>query len=162
MNIEVIFMFVSLFQHAGTEKSVFPLPEPQEFFQASQVKFDDLAKDLRKLKKDLTGTTCPPHISTLIFTALNLLLRLSLLRSKSVSVIVYITIFHRSRLNANVHPSLGLFPPSAGEVSGFIQDLGWPEGAFPNFQTLYLNKHVIITRQAFLLQDSWRGIRKHL
>ncbi|XP_068110030.1 formin-1 isoform X2 [Hyperolius riggenbachi] len=38
---------------AGTERSVFPLPEPQEFFQASQVKFEDLEKDLRKLKKDL-------------------------------------------------------------------------------------------------------------
>lgn len=45
------------FQHAGTEKSVFPLPEPQDFFQASQVKFDDLTKDIRKLKKDLTGKT---------------------------------------------------------------------------------------------------------
>ncbi len=45
------------FQHAGTEKSVFPLPEPQDFFQAAQVKFDDLTKDIRKLKKDLTGRT---------------------------------------------------------------------------------------------------------
>lgn len=48
-----------MFQHAGTEKSVFPLPDPQEFFQAAQVKFDDLIKDARKLKKDLTGRTCP-------------------------------------------------------------------------------------------------------
>ncbi|XP_061467469.1 formin-like isoform X2 [Rhineura floridana] len=38
---------------AGTDKSVFPLPEPQDLFQASQVKFEDLIKDLRKLKKDL-------------------------------------------------------------------------------------------------------------
>uniref|UniRef100_A0A670IP43 Formin 1 n=1 Tax=Podarcis muralis TaxID=64176 RepID=A0A670IP43_PODMU len=38
---------------AGTERSVFPLPEPQDFFQASQVKFEDLIKDLRKLKRDL-------------------------------------------------------------------------------------------------------------
>ncbi|KAI3367812.1 hypothetical protein L3Q82_026649 [Scortum barcoo] len=42
-------------KHAGTDKSVFPLPEPQDFFQASQVKFDDLTKDIRKLKKDLTA-----------------------------------------------------------------------------------------------------------
>uniref|UniRef100_A0A672H641 Formin-like n=1 Tax=Salarias fasciatus TaxID=181472 RepID=A0A672H641_SALFA len=42
-------------EHAGTEKSVFPLPEPQDFLQASQVKFDDLAKDIRKLKKDLAA-----------------------------------------------------------------------------------------------------------
>lgn len=47
-----------MFQHAGTEKSVFPLPDPQDFFQAAQVKFDDLIKDARKLKKDLTGRTC--------------------------------------------------------------------------------------------------------
>ncbi|XP_042302167.1 LOW QUALITY PROTEIN: formin-1 [Sceloporus undulatus] len=40
-------------KEAGTDKSVFPLPEPQDFFQASQVKFEDLIKDLRKLKKDL-------------------------------------------------------------------------------------------------------------
>lgn len=48
-----------MFQHAGTEKSIFPLPDPQDFFQAAQVKFDDLIKDTRKLKKDLTGRTCP-------------------------------------------------------------------------------------------------------
>ncbi|XP_027855964.1 formin isoform X1 [Xiphophorus couchianus] len=42
-------------KHAGTEKSVFPLPDPQEFFQAAQVKFDDLTKDIRKLKRDLTA-----------------------------------------------------------------------------------------------------------
>lgn len=42
-------------EHAGTEKSVFPLPEPQYFLQASQVKFDDLTKDIRKLKRDLTA-----------------------------------------------------------------------------------------------------------
>ncbi|KAM6466908.1 formin-1 isoform 3-T3 [Liasis olivaceus] len=42
-------------REAGTEKSVFPLPEPQDFFQASQVKFEDLIKDLRKLKRDLEG-----------------------------------------------------------------------------------------------------------
>ncbi|KAL4656461.1 formin-1 [Arapaima gigas] len=42
-------------KHAGTDKSVFPLPEPQDFFLAAQVKFDDLTKDMRKLKKDLTA-----------------------------------------------------------------------------------------------------------
>ncbi|CAG5866317.1 unnamed protein product [Menidia menidia] len=42
-------------KHAGTEKSVFPLPESQDFFQAGQVKFDDLTKDMRKLKRDLTA-----------------------------------------------------------------------------------------------------------
>ncbi|XP_016144908.1 formin-like [Sinocyclocheilus grahami] len=42
-------------ESAGTEKSVFPLPEPQDLFHAAQVKFEDLAKDLRKLKKELTA-----------------------------------------------------------------------------------------------------------
>ncbi|KAM9466983.1 formin [Clarias gariepinus] len=39
---------------AGTDQSVFPLPEPQDFYLAAQVKFDDLLKDMRKLKRDLT------------------------------------------------------------------------------------------------------------
>uniref|UniRef100_A0A8C5QVT2 Formin 1 n=1 Tax=Leptobrachium leishanense TaxID=445787 RepID=A0A8C5QVT2_9ANUR len=37
----------------GTDKSVFPLPDPQDFFLASQMKFEDIDKDLRKLKKEL-------------------------------------------------------------------------------------------------------------
>jgi len=49
--------FYVCFQHAGAEKSVFPLPESQDFFQAAQVKFEDLTKDIRKLKRDLTGRT---------------------------------------------------------------------------------------------------------
>lgn len=52
-------MFFPWFQHAGTEKSVFPMPETQDFFQAAQVKFEDLTKDIRKLKRDLTGGTYP-------------------------------------------------------------------------------------------------------
>ncbi|XP_033498773.2 formin isoform X1 [Epinephelus lanceolatus] len=48
-------MFVPPFKNAGTEKSVFPMPEPQDFFQAGQVKFEDLTKDIRKLKRDLTA-----------------------------------------------------------------------------------------------------------
>ncbi|XP_053567947.1 formin-1 [Bombina bombina] len=39
--------------NGGTEKSIFPLPEPQDLFQASQVKFEDVEKELRKLRKDL-------------------------------------------------------------------------------------------------------------
>ncbi|MGH0164359.1 UNVERIFIED_CONTAM: hypothetical protein FKN15_053906 [Acipenser sinensis] len=39
----------------GTEKTVFPLPEPQDLFLAAQVKFEDVMKDLRKLKKELDG-----------------------------------------------------------------------------------------------------------
>ncbi|KAM4664636.1 formin-1 [Discoglossus pictus] len=42
-------------QDAGSEKSKFPVPEPQDVFLASQVKFEDLEKDLRKLRKDLDG-----------------------------------------------------------------------------------------------------------
>ncbi|XP_073711478.1 formin [Misgurnus anguillicaudatus] len=40
-------------ENAGTENSIFPLPEPQDVFLASQVKFEDLSKDLRKLSRDL-------------------------------------------------------------------------------------------------------------
>ncbi|NWH69438.1 FMN protein, partial [Piaya cayana] len=49
-------------KEAGTDKSTFPLPEPQDFFQASQVKFEDLIKDLRKLKRDLEGNWELPHL----------------------------------------------------------------------------------------------------
>ncbi|XP_028981346.2 formin isoform X2 [Esox lucius] len=42
-------------EHAGTDRSIFPLPEPQDFFLAAQVKFEDLTKDMRKLKRDLTA-----------------------------------------------------------------------------------------------------------
>ncbi|KAK2879232.1 hypothetical protein Q8A67_020023 [Cirrhinus molitorella] len=45
----------NLDENAGTEKSVFPLPDPQDLFHAAQVKFEDLAKDLRKLKRELTA-----------------------------------------------------------------------------------------------------------
>ncbi|XP_069772724.1 formin-like isoform X2 [Narcine bancroftii] len=40
---------------AGTDKSIYPLPEPQELLRASQVRFADLTKELRKLKKDLAA-----------------------------------------------------------------------------------------------------------
>ncbi|ETE63915.1 Formin-2, partial [Ophiophagus hannah] len=38
---------------AGKEQCIFPLPEPQDLFQASQLKFEEFNKDLRKLRKDL-------------------------------------------------------------------------------------------------------------
>uniref|UniRef100_A0A8B9DYE3 Formin-2 n=1 Tax=Anser cygnoides TaxID=8845 RepID=A0A8B9DYE3_ANSCY len=40
-------------EDAGKEQCIFPLPEPQDLFQASQMKFEDFQKDLRKMKKDL-------------------------------------------------------------------------------------------------------------
>ncbi|XP_007436503.1 formin-2 [Python bivittatus] len=40
-------------EDAGKEQCIFPLPEPQDLFQASQLKFEEFNKDLRKLKKDL-------------------------------------------------------------------------------------------------------------
>ncbi|XP_078134472.1 formin isoform X3 [Sander vitreus] len=51
----VLYYLRNFDKHAGTEKSVFPMPEPQDFFQAGQVKFEDLTKDIRKLNKDLTA-----------------------------------------------------------------------------------------------------------
>ncbi|KAF7656298.1 hypothetical protein LDENG_00043980 [Lucifuga dentata] len=41
-------------EYAGTDKSTFPLPEPQDVFLAAQVKFDDLNRDLKQLGQDLT------------------------------------------------------------------------------------------------------------
>ncbi|KAG9341829.1 hypothetical protein JZ751_018551, partial [Albula glossodonta] len=40
-------------EDAGKDTCVYPLPEPQDLFQASQMKFEDFEKDLRKLRKDL-------------------------------------------------------------------------------------------------------------
>uniref|UniRef100_A0A3B5M0H8 FH2 domain-containing protein n=1 Tax=Xiphophorus couchianus TaxID=32473 RepID=A0A3B5M0H8_9TELE len=40
-------------EDAGRETCLYPLPEPQDLFQASQMKFEDFERDLRKLKKDL-------------------------------------------------------------------------------------------------------------
>ncbi|CAJ1080469.1 LOW QUALITY PROTEIN: formin-2 [Xyrichtys novacula] len=40
-------------QDAGRETCVFPLPEPHDLFQASQMKFEDFQKDLLRLRKDL-------------------------------------------------------------------------------------------------------------
>ncbi|XP_059369603.1 formin [Carassius carassius] len=58
-NISLLDYIVSYYlrhldKNAGSEKSIFPLPEPQDVFLSSQVKFDDLSKDLRKLNRDLT------------------------------------------------------------------------------------------------------------
>uniref|UniRef100_A0A3Q2ZTA9 Formin-2-like n=1 Tax=Kryptolebias marmoratus TaxID=37003 RepID=A0A3Q2ZTA9_KRYMA len=44
-------------EDAGRETCVFPLPEPHDLFQASQMKFDDFQKDLTQLRKDLRGDT---------------------------------------------------------------------------------------------------------
>ncbi|XP_034564480.1 LOW QUALITY PROTEIN: formin-2 [Notolabrus celidotus] len=44
-------------QDAGRETSVFPLPEPHDLFQASQMKFEDFHKDLLRLRKDLRACT---------------------------------------------------------------------------------------------------------
>lgn len=57
LNGDVLFSIV-FNQNAGTDKSVFPLPEPQDVFLAAQVKFDDLSRDLRQLGRDLTSTWC--------------------------------------------------------------------------------------------------------
>ncbi|XP_078413393.1 formin-2 [Cetorhinus maximus] len=57
-SINLLFYLVTYYlrnfdKDAGTEQSIFPMPEPQDLFQASQMKFEDFEKDLRKLKKDL-------------------------------------------------------------------------------------------------------------
>ncbi|CAG5928362.1 unnamed protein product [Menidia menidia] len=40
-------------KYAGTDRSTFPLPEPQDVFLAAQVKFEDLNRDLEQLGRDL-------------------------------------------------------------------------------------------------------------
>ncbi|XP_069548993.1 formin-2 [Brachyistius frenatus] len=42
-------------EDAGRETCVYPLPEPHDLFQASQMKFEDFQRDLRKLRKDLNA-----------------------------------------------------------------------------------------------------------
>ncbi|KAM9727758.1 uncharacterized protein fmn2a [Menidia menidia] len=42
-------------EDAGRETCICPLPEPQDLFQASQMKFEDFQRDLRKLRKDLNA-----------------------------------------------------------------------------------------------------------
>ncbi|XP_040034096.2 uncharacterized protein fmn2a [Gasterosteus aculeatus] len=42
-------------EDAGRETCVYSLPEPQDLFQASQMKFEDFERDLRKLRKDLNA-----------------------------------------------------------------------------------------------------------
>ncbi|XP_077101806.1 formin-2 isoform X2 [Siphateles boraxobius] len=44
-------------EDAGRETCVFPLPEPQDLFQASQMKLEDFTKDLLRLRKDLRACT---------------------------------------------------------------------------------------------------------
>ncbi|XP_045917057.1 formin isoform X2 [Micropterus dolomieu] len=50
----VTYYLYNVDQNAGTDMSMFPLPEPQDVFLAAQVKFDDLNKDIRQLGRDLT------------------------------------------------------------------------------------------------------------
>ncbi|XP_042364273.1 formin-2-like [Plectropomus leopardus] len=44
-------------EDAGRETCVYPLPEPHDLFQASQMKFEDFQKDLARLRKDLRACT---------------------------------------------------------------------------------------------------------
>ncbi|CAM9506391.1 unnamed protein product, partial [Lampetra fluviatilis] len=53
VNYIVAYYLQNFDEDAGTERSIFPLPEPQELFQAAQVKFEDIQKDMRELRKDL-------------------------------------------------------------------------------------------------------------
>ncbi|KAM9435297.1 formin [Clarias gariepinus] len=57
----------NLDQNVGTENCVFPLPEPQDVFLASQVKFEDLSKELRKLSKDVEG--CEKDVQSVCLTS---------------------------------------------------------------------------------------------
>ncbi|KAF7230921.1 formin isoform X2 [Nothobranchius furzeri] len=58
-RISLVDYVVSYYLHnvdksSGTDKSAFPLPDPQDVFLAAQVKFDDLSGDLKQLQQDLS------------------------------------------------------------------------------------------------------------
>uniref|UniRef100_A0A3Q2Y8F2 FH2 domain-containing protein n=1 Tax=Hippocampus comes TaxID=109280 RepID=A0A3Q2Y8F2_HIPCM len=53
------------------ETCAYPLPEPHDLFQASQMKFEDFQKDLRKLRRDLTGKVTRPHSPDLLLKSLD-------------------------------------------------------------------------------------------
>ncbi|KAL2077927.1 hypothetical protein ACEWY4_025612 [Coilia grayii] len=44
-------------EDANKETRVYPMPEPQDLFQASQMKFEDFQRDLTKLRRDLSACT---------------------------------------------------------------------------------------------------------
>lgn len=62
-DIHVWFLCMNLlfYQDAGKETCVYPLPEPQDLFQASQMKFEDFQRDMRRLRKDLSGIVITLH-----------------------------------------------------------------------------------------------------
>uniref|UniRef100_A0A667ZMD6 FH2 domain-containing protein n=1 Tax=Myripristis murdjan TaxID=586833 RepID=A0A667ZMD6_9TELE len=51
----LVWVHSNLQSDAGRETCIYPLPEPQDLFQASQMKFEDFQRDLRKLRKDLNA-----------------------------------------------------------------------------------------------------------
>ncbi|XP_066282778.1 formin-like isoform X3 [Branchiostoma lanceolatum] len=51
----VIYYINKFDKAAGTEQAKLPIPEPNDINQATLVKFDDIGKDLRRLKRDLDG-----------------------------------------------------------------------------------------------------------
>lgn len=97
--------------------------------QASQVKFEDLIKDSRKLKRDLSGrTSCRPH------KMLSLSLKQIWRKFHSVHFIVILLL----------HSILELFGSVASVATRLVprrrcvQLLRWPEGTFVSFQTIQL------------------------
>eukprot|EP00066_Takifugu_rubripes_P027088 XP_011616354.1 PREDICTED: formin-2-like [Takifugu rubripes] len=44
-------------ENAGKETCVYPLPEPHDLFQASQMRFEDFQRDLVRLRKDIKACT---------------------------------------------------------------------------------------------------------
>ncbi|XP_060722405.1 formin isoform X1 [Tachysurus vachellii] len=67
MDYIVSYYLHNLDENAGTENCAFPLPEPQDVFLASQVKFEDLSKELRKLGEDLEG--CEKDVQSVWLTS---------------------------------------------------------------------------------------------
>ncbi|CAH1261394.1 FMN1 [Branchiostoma lanceolatum] len=60
----VIYYINKFDKAAGTEQAKLPIPEPNDINQATLVKFDDIGKDLRKLKRDLDG--CEKKVANVV------------------------------------------------------------------------------------------------
>lgn len=45
------------YDNAGTEKAILPLPDSSDISQGMQVNFDDIDKELKRIKKDFDGNS---------------------------------------------------------------------------------------------------------
>uniref|UniRef100_A0AAX7T4M7 FH2 domain-containing protein n=1 Tax=Astatotilapia calliptera TaxID=8154 RepID=A0AAX7T4M7_ASTCA len=88
-------------EDAGRETCVYPLPEPHDLFQASQLKFEDFQKDLARLRKDLRAKSELEMLDSQLSSTHKLFLELTVFFSvkakageKEVSPNMFFSIWH--------------------------------------------------------------------